>query len=203
MQAGEILVFLFLMKKSVMVTLVVSGALLTGCDNQNQRQVRRHDDYWSQGLPPDPAANPVAAKVGDRYVLEEMLERGAILGGEQSGHIIFHDRATTGDGLLTAVRFLTMARRAGKSVAEFAATMQKFPQVLENVQVSWKEALEDAEEVWEAVRAAEADLDGSGRVLVRASGTEQVVRVMVEAGSREEAVRHARAVAAAVRSSLG
>lgn len=144
----------------------------------------------------------VQTRVGDRYVLEEMLSTGAELGGEQSGHIIFRSQATTGDGLITAVRFLSLATIRGCSVAELASAMRRFPQVLENVRVAFKERLDDAKEIWEAVRRAEGELDGSGRVLVRASGTEPLVRVMVEAETEEEARRHADALAERVRTSL-
>jgi len=145
----------------------------------------------------------VTAGVGDRYVLEEMLRTGAVLGGEQSGHVIFRQHATTGDGLLTAVRFLSLAARRGSTVAELASVMRRFPQVVRNVPVAHKERLDGAGDVWEAVRAAESELDGSGRVLVRASGTEPLVRVMVEAGSEDQARRHADALAERVRSALG
>jgi phosphoglucosamine mutase len=144
----------------------------------------------------------VATKVGDRYVLEEMRRTGAMLGGEQSGHFIFAELATTGDGVLAAVRFLSLAARRGVSVAELASAMKRFPQVLENVLVADREGLEEADDVWAAVRAAEEALAEAGRVLVRASGTEPLVRVMVEAESEEEAGRHARAVAEAVRTAL-
>jgi len=144
----------------------------------------------------------VETKVGDRYVLEEMLSLGAVLGGEQSGHIIFAEHATTGDGLLTAVKFLSIAARTGGTVAELAGAMQRFPQVLRNVPVAHKERLEDAAEVWDAVRAAESELGASGRVLVRPSGTEALVRVMVEAESEEDASRHARAIADRVAAAL-
>jgi phosphoglucosamine mutase len=142
-------------------------------------------------------------QVGDRYVLEEMLASGAELGGEQSGHVIFRSHATTGDGLITAVRFLSLAAKQGASVAELASTMRKFPQVLENVRVSRRDALEEATEIWDAVRDVETRLDGSGRILVRASGTEPIVRVMVEAETEEEARRHAEALAERVRRVLG
>jgi phosphoglucosamine mutase len=145
----------------------------------------------------------VEAAVGDRYVLEQMQEHGAILGGEQSGHVIFRDHATTGDGLVTAARFLSLARRAGVSVAELAGAMRRFPQVLVNVEVARREGLEGADEIWEAVRAAEVELGESGRVLVRASGTEPLVRVMVEAERDEVARRYAEALAERVRASLG
>jgi phosphoglucosamine mutase len=142
-------------------------------------------------------------KVGDRYVLEEMLRSGAVLGGEQSGHIIFLRHATTGDGLLTATNFLGLAAQKGVTVAELASSMERFPQVLLNVPVADRDRLEDAQAVWEAVRAAEEALNGSGRVLVRPSGTEALVRVMVEAPSDEEARTHAEAIAAVVERSLG
>jgi len=141
--------------------------------------------------------------VGDRYVLEEMLRSGATLGGEQSGHIIFLEHATTGDGLLTAVRFLSLARRNGVTVTDLAATMQRYPQVLESVPVAHKDRLEAAEPVWEAVRAAEEALGQGGRILVRPSGTEQVVRVMVEAETEKDARRYADTVAESVRKALG
>ena len=139
------------------------------------------------------------AKVGDRYVLEEMLGSGAILGGEQSGHVIFLRKATTGDGLLTAVEFLSLARRTGCSVADLAASMTRFPQVLVNVPVSDRERLENAEEMWAAVRSAQDELGERGRVLVRASGTEPLVRVMVEAATEDEARALAKAISDAVR----
>jgi phosphoglucosamine mutase len=144
----------------------------------------------------------ISAPVGDRYVLEQMLEHQAALGGEQSGHVIFRDQATTGDGLITAARFLSLAARRGVRVDELAAAMRRFPQVLVNVEVAHKERLDDAHEVWDAVRANEAALDGSGRVLVRASGTEPLVRVMVEAESEELARKHADSVAEKVASAL-
>jgi phosphoglucosamine mutase len=145
----------------------------------------------------------VESRVGDRYVLEEMLRTGAMLGGEQSGHVIFRHYATTGDGLLTAVTFLSLAAKRGSTVAKLASVMRKFPQVLRNVPVNHKERLESADQVWEAVRGVERTLDGSGRVLVRASGTEPLVRVMVEAESEADAAAHADALAAAVEAALG
>lgn len=145
----------------------------------------------------------IEARVGDRYVLEEMISHGARLGGEQSGHVIFADHATTGDGILTAVRFLSLAASTGRSVADLAAAMPRFPQVLENVRVAHKERLEEAAEVWEAVAEAERALDGGGRVLVRASGTEPLVRVMVEAETEERARRLAEGIAEVVARVLG
>jgi phosphoglucosamine mutase len=144
-----------------------------------------------------------ATKVGDRYVLEEMLEEGLMLGGEQSGHLIFRDHATTGDGLLTAVRFLSLAAGTGRTVAELADVMQRYPQVMENVRVRSLAELDEATPVWDAVRAAEEELAESGRVLVRASGTEPLVRVMVEAETEDVARRHMEAIAGEVRDHLG
>jgi phosphoglucosamine mutase len=132
-----------------------------------------------------------------------MLEDGAILGGEQSGHLIFRDRATTGDGILTAVRFLSLASAAGRSVADLAGVMRRYPQVTVNVRVVSIAALDGARPVWDAVARAEEELDGTGRVLVRASGTEPVVRVMVEAETEDVARRHADSVATTVREHLG
>jgi phosphoglucosamine mutase len=151
----------------------------------------------------DAGVEVLTTKVGDRYVLEEMLRSGAMVGGEQSGHVIFRHHASTGDGLLTAIRFLTLAAARGVSVRDLASCMRRFPQVLENVAVADRDALEDATDVWTAVKEAERDLEGRGRVLVRASGTEPLVRVMVEAESQEEAAAHARAIADRVRAALG
>ena len=150
----------------------------------------------------DSGIKVIETRVGDRYVLEEMLRTGAVLGGEQSGHIIFRRHATTGDGLLTAVQFLTLSRREGVSVAELASSMQRVPQVLRNISVPEPDALGDAGPVWEAVRSAEHALGDKGRVLVRASGTEPLVRVMVEAPTQEQAEEHADDIAAAVRTVL-
>jgi phosphoglucosamine mutase len=140
--------------------------------------------------------------VGDRYVLERMEQRGAVLGGEQSGHVIFRRSATTGDGLITAAKFLSLARREGVDVGRFVSVMRKFPQVLLNIEVRDKHGLEDAPPIWEAVATAEHALGDRGRVLVRTSGTEDLVRVMVEAENEEDAAGHAAAIADAVRSTL-
>jgi phosphoglucosamine mutase len=145
----------------------------------------------------------VQAKVGDRYVLEEMEKRGATLGGEQSGHVIYREHATTGDGLLTAVRFLSTAAAKGIGLAELASAMRRYPQVLENVPVVDPGALEGSEEVWAAVHDAEETLGDRGRILVRASGTEPLVRVMVEAETAHDARRTADALAGVVRTHLG
>lgn len=125
-------------------------------------------------------------KVGDRYVLEAMLKSGARLGGEQSGHIIFLDHNTTGDGLITAVQLLSVMMDTGKPLSELAAQMQEFPQVLENVRVTNKEKVMASSILAQAVAACEARLNGQGRILVRPSGTEPLIRVMVEGRDEEE-----------------
>ena len=133
----------------------------------------------------------VETRVGDRYVLDAMLRTGALLGGEQSGHVIQLDRARTGDGLQTAVRLLEVVVDTGRTVRDLRRdAIVEFPQVLQNVP-GRSTALEGAAAVWEAVRTAEEELGEDGRVLVRASGTEPVIRVMVEAPT----MREARAVA--------
>lgn len=121
------------------------------------------------------------AAVGDRYVLEELRAGGFALGGEQSGHVVLPAHATTGDGLLTALRLMSRAAATGKPVAELAAVMERLPQVLVNVRVADKAAVAASEAVREAVDAVTSELGEEGRVLLRPSGTEQLVRVMVEA----------------------
>jgi phosphoglucosamine mutase len=142
----------------------------------------------------------VQTRVGDRYVLEEMLEHGYSIGGEQSGHMILLDHNTTGDGLMTAVQFLAAVKRSGQTVAEAARTVVKYPQELINVRVADKAAVAQSPAVQAAVEAAEAALGADGRVLLRPSGTEPVVRVMVEAATHKAALEHARAIAQVVSS---
>lgn len=141
-------------------------------------------------------------KVGDRYVLEEMLAGGFALGGEQSGHMILLDYNSTGDGLMTACQFLCAVRRSGCTVEDAIAIMKRFPQTLVNVRVRDKHALEGCAPVRDAVAAAEARMGSDGRVLVRTSGTEPVVRVMVEASRAEIARSCAESIAAVVEREL-
>ena len=124
-------------------------------------------------------------KVGDRYVLENMLKNGYTLGGEQSGHIIFTEHSTTGDGLITALQVLSAIKRTGKKSSELNKLMTTYPQVLLNVRVKDKSTWE-SEAVREAIKVAEAELGDNGRVLVRASGTEPLVRVMAEGPNQEQ-----------------
>jgi phosphoglucosamine mutase len=139
-------------------------------------------------------------QVGDRYVLEELLRRDWRLGGEQSGHIIDVAYAPTGDGIAAALQALRALD--GRSLSE-AAPIRKLPQTLVNVEVSDRDALPDASGLWEEVEHEQAGLEGRGRVLVRASGTEQLVRVMVEAPEEDEALAVADRLVAAVRRELG
>ena len=142
--------------------------------------------------------NVVQTKVGDRYVLEAMREHGYSIGGEQSGHMILLDHNSTGDGLMTACQFLAAVIRSGKPVGEAIQVMEKMPQTLINVRVNDKHAVEGSAEVAAAVAAAEEALGEDGRVLLRPSGTEPVVRVMVEAVDPAAAQAHAEAIAAVV-----
>jgi phosphoglucosamine mutase len=141
--------------------------------------------------------------VGDRYVLEAMLAGGHSLGGEQSGHVIFLDRATTGDGLLTGLRLLAIMARTGRPLSELATVMRRLPQVLVNVRVADRQGLAEAARVWQAVTAEEDRLGDRGRVLVRPSGTEPLVRVMVEAETEQAARATADRLAAVVAAELG
>jgi phosphoglucosamine mutase len=127
------------------------------------------------------------AKVGDRYVLEALRSKDLSLGGEQSGHIVFADDATTGDGLLTALHVMARVATAGASLAELAAVVQRLPQTLVNVRVTDRDAVAASPVVSAAVSAAELELGDSGRVLLRPSGTEQLIRVMVEAATQQDA----------------
>ncbi len=129
----------------------------------------------------------VQTGVGDRYVLEEMRRSGLSLGGEQSGHVIFLDHGTTGDGLLTGLMLAARVAETGSTLAELATVMTRLPQVLINVRDVDKARVESDEALQNAVRAEEAALGGSGRVLLRKSGTEPVVRVMVEAADQDQA----------------
>lgn len=143
------------------------------------------------------------APVGDKYVLERMQQEQASLGGEQSGHILFPHLATTGDGLLTALVVLDAVRRSGRALHELVADLRVYPQVIVNVRVREKKPLEQIAAVAETIRAAEAELEESGRVVVRYSGTEALARVMIEAESEEAMRRHAERIAEAIRKELG
>jgi phosphoglucosamine mutase len=143
------------------------------------------------------------SRVGDRYVLERMLEMGARVGGEQSGHVIFLDHATTGDGLVTALQLVNVILESGRSLEDLAAPFQRYPQILLNVRVVTPERWEHDAEILEAVARAERHLVGRGRVLVRASGTEPLVRVMTESTDAQVALKVAHDLADLISRRLG
>jgi phosphoglucosamine mutase len=140
--------------------------------------------------------------VGDRYVLEAMRREGAVLGGEQSGHVIALAHGTTGDGMLTAALLLAALARSGETLTAAAGLVRKYPQRLISVRAD-RTRLADAEAVWAAVRAVEGDLGNEGRVVLRSSGTEPLIRVMVEAAAEADCVRHADRLVAVVQDELG
>ncbi len=142
-------------------------------------------------------------KAGDRYVLEAMRREGLILGGEQSGHLIFLEHNTTGDGVLTALQLAAILKETGRTLSEAAQVMRTFPQLLQNVRVAAKEKLGESVRVKEAVSAAEGLLGGEGRIFVRPSGTEPLVRVLGEGPEKEVVRRAVELVAAAVAADLG
>ena len=146
----------------------------------------------------DAGIGVLTTAVGDRYVLEALTERRLSLGGEQSGHVIFTDAATTGDGMLTALRLMGRMVTTGEPLAALAAVVARLPQVLINVAVSDRAAVALSEAVATAIDHAEVELGDDGRILLRASGTEQLVRVMVEAPTSSQAETVARRVAAVV-----
>jgi phosphoglucosamine mutase len=144
------------------------------------------------------------ANVGDKYVLEEMLKTGATLGGEQSGHIIFRDGdSTTGDGLLTALRLMDIIVRSGKPLAELIADLKVFPQKIQNIRVREKIPFAQVPAIQQAIAAAEQELNGNGRVVVRYSGTEALARVMVEAESEEKMQTVTKSIAQEIQKALG
>lgn len=148
--------------------------------------------------------NVAKTTVGDRYVLEEMVNGGYSIGGEQSGHIIFLDFATTGDGELSALQLLSILKRSGKKASELAAIMESYPQVMVNVRVENgdKNAILNEQDVKNAVRSAESELGDDGRVIVRVSGTEPLIRVMVEGKSHEKITELANDIADVIKSHL-
>ncbi|EAC7884189.1 phosphoglucosamine mutase [Listeria monocytogenes] len=144
----------------------------------------------------------VQTAVGDRYVVEAMREGNYNLGGEQSGHIIFLDHNTTGDGLLSGIQLINVMKATGKKLSELAAEMKTFPQKLENIRVSDKNHVTDNPKVSKVISEVEAEMAGNGRVLVRPSGTEPLVRVMVEAATKEETDEYCERISAVVRSEM-
>jgi len=145
----------------------------------------------------------VRTPVGDKYVLEEMVRLGAALGGEQSGHVIFRECATTGDGLLTALRLFEIARQAGVGLDELTADLEVYPQKLVNVRVRKKRSLAELPSVAREIRLAEEAFGGAGRVVVRFSGTEPLARVMVEGPDLQRVEGFCARIAEAIQRELG
>ncbi|MEC5189473.1 phosphoglucosamine mutase [Geobacillus thermodenitrificans] len=145
----------------------------------------------------------VQTAVGDRYVVEEMKKNGYNLGGEQSGHIIFLDYNTTGDGMLTALQLVNIMKIKGKPLSELAGEMKKYPQLLVNVRVTDKEKAMEHEQVKKVIAEVEAEMNGNGRVLVRPSGTEPLVRVMAEAPTEEACRTYVERIADVIRREMG
>jgi phosphoglucosamine mutase len=145
----------------------------------------------------------VKTAVGDRYVVEEMRANGYNVGGEQSGHIVFLDYNTTGDGLLTGIQLVSIMKATGKKLSELAAEMTIFPQRLVNVRVTDKHAVTQNEKVAAVIAAVEAEMASNGRVLVRPSGTEPLVRVMVEAATEEQCETYVHRIADVVKAEMG
>lgn len=141
--------------------------------------------------------------VGDRYVVEEMKKHQYTLGGEQSGHLIFLDHSTTGDGMLSGVQLAEIVKSTGRKLSELAAEMPVYPQKLVNIRVTNKNDAMNGERVLATIKEAEAEMAGNGRILVRASGTEPLVRVMVEAPTAEECDRYVEKIAQVVREDYG
>ena len=144
----------------------------------------------------------VVTPVGDRYVLEAMLAQGYVLGGEQSGHIIFGEYNTTGDGILTALQLMTALKQSGRRLSDLGALMTRYPQLLVNIRLSSKEGWDTNHAIAAAIAAGEAELGDSGRILVRPSGTEPLIRVMAEGPSKADLERIVGTVAAVIRREL-
>jgi phosphoglucosamine mutase len=145
----------------------------------------------------------VMTKVGDRYVLEEMQAKGGAIGGEESGHIIFLQHHTTGDGILTALQVLSAMKKEGKPLSTLAKIMQVFPQSLINVDTKSRPEISTVPEIVSAIKAVEKKLGDKGRVLVRYSGTQNMCRVMVEGPTKEETIEYCKQIADVVRAKLG
>jgi phosphoglucosamine mutase len=144
----------------------------------------------------------VTTKVGDRYVLEEMLKNGSVIGGEDSGHVIFKEHHTTGDGILTALQLLSVMKKEKKPLSELAKIIKTFPQVLINVKVKRKAPLEEIPELRNVISKVEKELGDKGRVLVRYSGTQSICRVMIEGPTKDNTERFAREIARVVEDKL-
>jgi phosphoglucosamine mutase len=147
--------------------------------------------------------NSVKTQVGDRYVVEEMLKDGYNLGGEQSGHIVFLDHNTTGDGMLTAIQLMYVVKQTGKKLSELAADVTTYPQKLVNVRVQDKKLALENQAIKDVIAKVEDEMNGDGRVLVRPSGTEDLLRIMAEAPTEETVGQYVDRIVAVVKSEVG
>lgn len=145
----------------------------------------------------------VKTKVGDRYVVQEMRQNNYTLGGEQSGHIIMMNYNTTGDGLLSGAHLASIVKQSGKKLSELAKEVETYPQKLVNIRVTDKHAVTENDKVQEVMTKVDTEMNGEGRILVRASGTEPLVRVMVEAATEEKAIQYAERIADVVKNEMG
>lgn len=144
----------------------------------------------------------IKTKVGNRYVLEEMIKRDAVIGGEDSGHIIFREHHTTGDGILTTLQFIAIIRKENKPLSELAKIMKIFPQVTINIKVKKKYPLEEIVDIKNVIAEVEKELSDKGRVLVRYSGTQPICRVMVEGPTQKDTERFANKISSVVKEKL-
>jgi len=151
----------------------------------------------------DLGINHMMAQVGDRYVLQQMIANGAVIGGEDSGHMIFLDQHTTGDGMLTAIRLIQTMCEENEPLSQLSRVMTVFPQVLLNIEVQQKPLIEDVPQIMAAIRSVEERLGEKGRVLVRYSGTQPLCRVMVEGPERDKTQRYCQQIADVVKATLG
>lgn len=151
----------------------------------------------------DAGMTALQTAVGDRYVVEEMKKHNYTLGGEQSGHLIFLDHSTTGDGMLSGVQLAQIVKTTGRKLSELAAEMPVYPQKLVNIRVTDKNEAMNGDRVLATIQEAETEMNGNGRILVRASGTEPLVRVMAEAPTSEECDRYVERIAQVVREDYG
>jgi phosphoglucosamine mutase len=151
----------------------------------------------------DMGINYDIANVGDRHVVEKMISTGAILGGEDSGHTIFLDQHTTGDGMLTALNLIEAMAEASSPLSELSKIMTVLPQVLMNVEVQSRSKIKDIPEIMEIIQSVETQLGEKGRVLVRYSGTQPLCRIMVEGPTKEECEKFCRQIAKVVKDQIG
>jgi phosphoglucosamine mutase len=145
----------------------------------------------------------IRAKVGDRYVIQEMMKKNLNLGGEQSGHLIFRDFTTTGDGIISALQILRIMHETGRPLSKLKTCLEKYPQAQRNLVVKSKPPIEDLREVVKLRDEVERELAGKGRVLLRYSGTEPKIRLLIEGREFDKIDKHANRIADAIQSAIG